>query len=272
MKRSAAGTFPTYAQASKRVNTRKTRKVSAGKANFLAKGSVARTRGGQVNSEMKYMDSVYGPTNIVAITTDWSTAAADPATTIDLGSPAVLNPGGLVQPTTGSSLCNRIGRQIEVRKIKVHGNFSINPQAAQPDADPGTKIRLLLVQDMQTNGAAMLPNDLLGPTQANGTRLINCFQDPKNFGRFRVLKDKMYQVSDLNITALAGPAVIQAGKVVNFKMNVNFKTPIRIRFNATTSGTISDVVDNSFHIICAQTNASYVATLAYYARVCYKDA
>jgi len=269
MKRSAAGTYPTYAQASKRQNTRK---VKAGSKNFLPKGSVARTRGGQVNSEMKYQDTVFGPSTITALTTTWANTEVDPATTVSLGSAAVPTPLNLCSPVTGAALDNRIGRQIEVRKIKIHGHFNIAPQAAQAGADSGTKVRLVLVQDMQTNAGQMQGEDLFGPTTANGSMQINAFQDPKNFGRFRVLKDKMFQVSDLNIAVTSANQVIQASKVINFKMNVNFKTPVRVRFNATNGGTVADVVDNSFHILCATVNAAYDVNLAYYCRVCYKDA
>lgn len=270
MKRSAPGTYPTYAQASKRQNTRK---VKAGSKNFLPKGSVARTRGGQVNTEMKYVDSNFGPTTIQAITTTWATTNVDPATTIDLGGAAIVNPQNLCSPQTGASLNNRIGRQIEIRKIKIHGHIYCAPQTLQADADPGTKVRVVLVQDMQTNGAQMAGTDLFGPPTANGSLSLNAFQDPKNFGRFRVLKDKMFQISDLNLANnAAASTVIQTSKLINFKMNVNFKQPIRVRFNALTTGTVSDIVDNSFHLIAANLNGSFVPQLVYYSRVCYKDA
>jgi len=270
MKRSAAGTYPTYAQASKRQNTRR---VKAGKTNFLPKGSVARTRGGQVNSEMKYMDSVYGPAAIAAITTDWQGTEADPATTINLGSAAVANPANLCSPIVGAALNNRIGRQIEVRKIKIHGHIYVAAQALEAATDVPSKVRIILYQDMQTNAAQSQGEDLMGPPTSAGQLSINVFQDPKNFGRFRVLKDKMFQISDLNIAGSpTANDIVQAGKVINFKMNVNFKTPIRVRFNATNVGNVSDIVDNSFHIIAAQVNSSYAAALVYYSRVCYKDA
>lgn len=270
MKRSAAGTYPTYAQASKRVSTRR---VKAGKKNFLPKGSVARTRGGQVNSEMKYMDSYKDATNIAAITTDWQNSEMDPTGTVNLGSATVGNPLTLCAPTIGAALNNRIGRQIEVRKIKIHGHIYVANQAVQGATDVPSKVRLILYQDMQTNAAQAQGEDLMGPGQAAGQLTINCFQDPKNFGRFRVLKDKMFQVSDLNMAGSpAGGDVVQAGKVINFKMNVNFKVPVRVRFNAMNAGTVADVVDNSFHIIAGQVNSSYGAQLTYYSRVCYKDA
>lgn len=269
MKRSAAGTYPTYAQASKRVSTRR---VKAGKKNFLPKGSVARTRGGQVNSEMKYMDSYKDSTAITAITTDWQNSEMDPTGTVNLGSATVGNPLCLCAPTVGAALNNRIGRQIEVRKIKIHGHIYVANQAVQGATDVPSKIRIVLYQDMQTNAAQSQGEDLLGPGQAAGQLTINCFQDPKNFGRFRVLKDKMYQISDLNMAGSpGGNDVVQAGKIINWKMNVNFKTPVRVRFNATNVGTVADIVDNSFHIIAGQVNSSYGAQLTYYSRVCYKD-
>jgi len=218
------------------------------------------------------MLAYYGVTAIPAITTSWAGTVAAPASTIDLGAAAVASPNTLVAPTTGAALNQRIGRQIEVHKIKIHGHINVNAQAAEAAVDAPTPIRLVLVQDMQTNAGAMVGTDLFGPTCPSGSVMINCFQDPKNFGRFRVLKDKRLQVSDLNVAALAGPAIYDAGKVINFKMNVNFKQPVRIRFNATTTGTVTDVVDNSFHILAACVNTAYAPTLTYYCRVCYKDA
>jgi len=35
---------------------------------------------------------------------------------------------------------------------------------------------------------------------------------------------------------------------------------------------VSDIVDNSFHLLAGQINAGYAAQLTYYSRVCYKDA
>lgn len=265
MKRSAAGTFPTYKQATKRV-ARKPPKTRAGFS------STARTRGAAVQGEMKYMDSDYNATAIPAVTTTWVAATmADPLVTINLGTAAVANPQNLCAPQVGATLNSRVGRKINIHKIKVHAKISVAPQALQPNADAATKIRVVLVQDLQTNAGQMtgaqLFNDGTGPNT-----VINTFQNPNNFGRFRVLKDKMFQISDLNlVTDPAGASLVQAGKIINFKFMVNFKKPVVVHFNATNAGTVGDIVDNSFHILAACDNTAFAPTLSYYCRVAYKD-
>jgi len=265
MKRSAAGTFPSYKQATKRV-ARKPTKTRAGFS------STARTRGAAVQGEMKYMDSDYNAVAIPAVTTTWVAGTmADPLATINLGTAAVANPQNLCAPQVGATLNSRVGRKINVHKIKVHGKITAAFQTLQPAPDSGCKIRVVLVQDMQTNAGQMtgaqLYNDGTGPNT-----VINTFQNPNNFGRFRVLKDKMYQISDLNITTdAAGAAIAQAAKVINFKFMVNFKKPVVVHFNATNAGTVGDIVDNSFHILAATDNVSFAPTLSYYCRVAYKD-
>jgi len=267
MKRSAAGTYPTYKQASKRT-ARKPGKTRQGYT------SVARTRGAAVTGEMKYYDSSLNDSALSAVTSTWVAGTLkDPDTSINLGSAAVANPGCLCVPTVGAALNQRVGRKITVRKIKVHGTIQIAAQAAQAAADSANKFRIVLVQDMQTNAAPMTSAQLFNDANAvQPTVTLNSFQNPNNFGRFRVLKDKMLTISNLNLAG--SPAtndVIQASMRREFKFSVNFKKPVEVHFNATNGGTVADIVDNSFHIICGVENTAYAPTMSYYARVCYKD-
>lgn len=263
MKRAAAGTYPSYKQASKRVSKQKTRKGYS---------SVATTRGAAVTGEMKYFDCDNQGTVIALCTTTWVAGTiVDPLTTINLGSAAVANPLCLCAPTVGAGLNQRVGRKIRVHKIKVHGTLSMAPQAAQGAADVSTKCRILLVQDMQTNAAQMTGAQLLNDASAAAST-VNTFQNPNNFGRFRVLKDKMYQFSNMNMTGspTAGD-VIQQGAKITFKFAVNFKKPVEVHFNATNGGTVADIVDHSFHILAGADSVTFVPAISYYTRVCYKD-
>jgi len=266
MKRSAAGTFPTYKQASKRRQP-SSKKAAKPRAGYT---SVARTRGAAVTGEMKYFDCDRTPSALAATTTTWVAGTLqDPGTTINLGAAAVANPGCLFAPTVGSALNQRIGRSVLVRKIKVCGTIAIPAQSADASLDEAMKIRLILVQDMQTNAAPMTSAQLLNDGTA-ATTTICSYQNPNNFGRFRVLKDKIFTLQDPNMVGAAGAADIN-GKIVNFKMNVNFKMPVKVQFNATNGGTVADIVDNSFHIICGSSNISYAPTISYYSRVAYKE-
>lgn len=263
MKRAKAGTHPSYPQAVKR-----TKVVSKNRKGF---NSTARTRGAAVTGEMKYMDSEYGPSAITAVTTTWPAGTnADPATTINLGSAAVATPQNLCSPTVGAALNQRIGRQIKVLKIKIHGTL-LFPQATPVNGgEAGSKVRLVLVQDCQTNAGLMTGAQLFRDAGGASTT-ISSFQNPDNFGRFRVLKDKFYVLQDPNCYTDAVPAPAANGRKVSFKFTVNFKTPVIVHFNATNGGTGADIVDNSFHVFCGADLVTLAPQLAYYCRVCYKE-
>lgn len=272
MKRSAQGTFHTFSETKKRMRAGKGGKTPS----LTRKGfaSVARSRGAAVTGEMKYMDSELQAGIIPAVTTTWVAGTSlDPSSTLNLGSAAVANPLCLCAPTVGSGLNQRVGRSILVRKIKVSGQVSIANQATQVAADAGTKVRILLVQDMQTNASQMTGAQLMRDAGAAAST-INSYQNPDNFGRFRVLKDKVVNIGDLNMAQIGtdvAPNLVQSGLVRHFKMAINFRIPVKVQFNATNGGTVADIVDNSFHIVCGCNNTALNPVLSYYCRVGYKE-
>ncbi|UYD39114.1 MAG: capsid protein [Wigfec virus K19_346] len=234
--------------------------------------SVARSRGAQVTGEMKYYDTDSGSITITAVTTTWGAGTmADPVTSINLGSPAVANPLCLCCPLVGAALNQRIGRHIKVMKIKLTGTIQCAPQAAQNTADANSLIRLLLVQDLQTNSAQMTGAQLINDG-ASVTSTVCAYQNPNNFGRFRVLKEKRFTLANLNYAGSpTGNDVIQAGQMIKFKINHKFAKPVNCQFNATNGGTVADIVDNSFHVVCGASSVAMVPILNYYCRVSYKE-
>lgn len=247
------------------------RRYKKTKPNRAGYSSVARTRGAAVKGEMKYYDTSLTATALVATTTTWVAGTMqDPTGSINLGDPSLI-PQCLFAPKATASLNGRIGRATNMMKIKLNGLISVPPQAAQAAADASTEVRVMLVMDTETNSAQMtgaqLMNDAFDPS---GT--LNSFQNPNNFGRFRVLKEKRFSISNLSITGVAvGNTVIQAGTARPFKMSHNFKKPVQVRFNATNGGTVADIINNSLHIVAAVNDATYVPTLSYYTRVSYKE-
>lgn len=232
--------------------------------------TVARTRGWAASGEMKYFDCARLESMITGPTTSWPAACRmDPLTTINLGAAAVATPACLFAPTVGSALNQRIGRKCHVKKVKIRGSFTIPQQAAQSAADGATKIRFILLVDTQTNAAQYTAADVInGGSDATST--LSAYQNPNGFGRFRILKDKTYSFSNLQLcgSPTAGD-VIQAGATRPFKINHTFKKPLQVNFNATNGGTVADIVDNSLHILCGVDDTTYDTTLAYYTRVAY---
>lgn len=254
MKRTTAQDFR-----SKRVRTGKPAKQQA------------RPRAVAKTTEWKYMDSELQLAAIGVCTTTWVAGTlADPTTTINLGSAAVANPQNLCSPTVGAALNQRVGRSIHIRKIKVRGTIVVGTQTPANGGETASKVRILLVQDMQSNAGAMTSAQLLRDAGV-ATTTINSFQNPDNFGRFRVLKDLNFVMENPNAYQDAVPAPAMNGIKRNFKMNVTFKQPVKVQFNATNGGTVADIVDNSFHIIAGTDAAALGAQLSYYARVAYLD-
>lgn len=235
-------------------------------------GSVARTRGAAVTGEMKYYDADLTSMNITATTTTWPAGTMqDPSSSINLGSAAVANPGTLCAPTVGSALNQRVGRDIKVLKCRVRGMVSVAAQSGQNTADAASTVRLMLVLDTQSNASQMTGAQLMNDGSAANTTLQS-MQNPNNFGRFKVLKEKIFSMGN---TALAGSPtaadLVSAGMRRPFKFNYKWRKPLVVRFNATNGGTVADIIDNSLHFVAATDATALAPQVCYYSRVGYKE-
>lgn len=235
--------------------------------------SVARARGAAVTGEMKYFDCELQDTLLAAVTTTWVAGALkDPGTTINLGSAAVATPACLFAPTVGAALNQRIGRKVKMLKVKINGTLQCDAQTAQTGVDNAPKIRVLLVQDMQTNAAAMTAAQLMRDA-GGATTTISAFQNPDNFGRFKVLKDKTFVFQNPNMQTLSATnaSFSQNALKRSFKLGYTFKNVVDVHFNATNGGTVADIVDHSLHVIAVADIITMAPSLAYYSRVSYKE-
>lgn len=224
------------------------------------------------SGEMKYFDCQLALSSITSVTTNWPTGTRkDPDTTINIGAAAVATPLCLFAPTVGSALNQRIGRKVQVKKIKMRGHIYIPQQAGQNVADAATKIRMLLLVDKQTNATQYTAADVLqGGSVAAVT--INGYQNPNGFGRFMILKDKIITVGNLNLAGSPSTSdVVQAGLSLPFKFTYNFKKPLLVNFNATNGGTVSDIIDNSIHFMIGTEVGTYSPQITYYSRVAYTE-
>ncbi len=261
-KRKAGGGQSSYARLGK------ARKVqAAGRAHYQ---TVARTRGVYGQGEMKYFDTER-PTQALTASVDWAGTEHDPSTTQE--ATPVSNPNTLFAPIQGTAINQRIGRQAKIHKIKIKGHLQVVRQASATIADNGTLCRILLVQDMQTNSAQMQGEDLMAdPTTNTAAAAVDCFQDLKNFGRFKVWKDKLMTIQNPNMgISTTTTTNVSQGLVKPFHFNLTFKEPIVVRFNAGVAGTVADIVDNSFHIIASCDDITLIPTISYISRVCFKE-
>jgi len=209
-------------------------------------------------TERKYFDSIKTSANLTsAAGGSWNSAEVDPAT---------LN--CLFAPVTGDDFNNRTGRKVQVIALKIRGLINTAALADQTAGATTPSVRLLLVQDQQTNAAQLNSEDVLGNAV---TSPIFAFQNPAFFGRFRVLKDKYFTVAQ-PIASFDGTNIEVAGNQKTFKINIKFQKPVVVHFNSTNGGTVADIIDNSFHMIAAQgQNAGIQCAITYQCRTTFLD-
>lgn len=240
---------------------KKKQRVSGSRAGY---GTVARSRGWAAKGEMKYFDSVREVVAIAASAT-WAGTVLDPNVS------PVANMNCLFCPTQGAGVNQRIGKACKLYKIKLNGLIVSPAQLNQAASDSPCYIRVMLVMDRQTNATQMTGTQLMtSPGVASAALAPLTHQNIDNFGRFRVLKDKTIILQNPTIS-YDGTNIEQSGLMRKFKMNVKFRFPVEVRFNATNGGTVADIVDNSFHFLAIVSNLDLNPYVSYSARCCFKE-
>ena len=201
--------------------------------------TVARTRGPLGFGDTKYFDAQKTNTNIV---TDNSWVGSE-----------IVPPGNtLFYPTVGSAINQRIGRTVHVHCIRIKGVMRVAPQTNQTAADQTALIRVLLVQDNQTNGTQTQGENVLegGSDQYTG---VQSFQNIDSLGRYKVLKDKSWSLGNPN-AVYDGTNVETMGIQRAFKWSIKFRKPLVVHFNETNGGSVADIVDKNWTILANSTN------------------
>lgn len=213
-------------------------------------------------SERKYFETEKSASGVAQVTTAWTDTEQDPGAL-----------GTFFAPVTGNDIINRIGRKCQVIAWKVKGFINVAKVADQTAAFTAALARLIFYIDNQTNGAQAQGEDVITSNMVQGTPAepgICMFQNKNNFGRFKVLKDKMISIQDPNL-GTAGANYDSNGKIYPFKCSFRFKKPLTIHFNQSNGGTVADVVNTSFHCIAAQNTVDLQATLSYKSRITFID-
>lgn len=219
----------------------------------------AKSRYQALPTEKKYFDSEKGETAITNGSTTWAGGEYDPATA-----------NTLFFPQTGDDINNREGRKVHVTGINIRGVILVPAQTNQTVADAASSVRIILVQDQQTNGNQLNAEDVINSGAATSSTAIHMFTNPASFGRFRILKDKTFTLQNPT-TSFDGTNIEQSGLERLFHLKVNFKKPVVVHYNATNGGTVADVIDNSFHIIATTSATGLVPTLVYKCRTSFID-
>ncbi len=147
----------------------------------------------------------------------------------------------LVIIAQGNTESQRIGRKVVLTRVDCKGLLTLPTTAVA--ADTSDVVRLLLVCDKQTNGAAFTGTDLW---ESNSWRSFN---NLSNSSRFRVLQSKTYT---FNCGAGSGRGTADtlsyAEYALLWKMGVNLNLPIEYD-NSLTTGVVTTQRSNSLWLV-----------------------
>lgn len=148
----------------------------------------------------------------------------------------------LAGPVLGSDFNQRIGRKILLKSAYIRGRVQLEAANGGQGVTGGAQLaRMILVCDLQPNGAAPAVTDLLVEALPSSQLNLN------NRDRFKILADKQYYVDPyINITT-ATQSQAALGKT-GYAIKKYKKINIEMIFNATNGGTIADVNSGALYM------------------------
>jgi len=236
---------------------------------FMASGAKARAAGlaarrdafmranaatmGFMGIEKKFYDTFFSGS--LAVTADAEGAEMDPSATSMIST-----------PDQGDGASQRDGKRITCKYLEIKGTLNVDSVELLGNPPTGNRCFIAVVLDTQSNGAQMNSEDCFKNTSSevigNAAPLRNLL-----FGnRFRILKSKTFEMGPRTISHFAVDSFSVAGRTVDFHWFIPLND-LTINFNAGTTASIANVIDNSLHVIGYSTAAAQTTTLTYNARL-----
>jgi len=209
---------------------------------------------GFLGIEKKFYDTAKADTAIAA-NTDLTGGEYDPSSTSMLST-----------PTQGDGEQQRDGKRIVIDSVIIKGHVVLPATEAAADPYEATKVFVAIVLDTQTNAAQMSSEDCFKSLAASSRMNCEPLKNLLSGSRFRILKSQGFDVTPNTLTGTitTGPYA-HYGVQREFDWYIPFKGGLPVNFNAGTTASVANVVDNSVHVIAFATATG--AYLGYNARI-----
>jgi len=207
---------------------------------------------GFLGIEKKFYDTKLADTSVGAAT-DCTGGEYDPSATSMIST-----------PTQGDGEQQRDGKRIVIDSLILKGHIYNPGTASEASASLPAKVFLAVVLDTQTNGAQMNSEDCFKNLAAQASSNPEPLKNLLSGNRFRLLKSQVYDLTH------SGAMVAAANFAANglsrtFDWYIPFKGGLPVNFNAGTTASVANVVDNSIHVIAFSTNSE--CFIGYNARI-----
>ncbi len=188
--------------------------------------------GGFLGIEKKFLDLEFDDTMVVTM----AGSESDPP-----GTGAQTAPGGLSCIAQGDGESQRDGRQAVLKDILIRG---VLRRVGGSDKGVPSFVRLILLQDTQTNGAQFNAEDVyVDPSNADLDALT--YRNLQFASRFKILHDQVYS---LPVTASAGNGTANDNADTLRNFTISKKLQIKVNYSGTTA-VIANTTDNSLHLM-----------------------
>lgn len=227
---------------------------------YRARGVVARRARAMLNTrtagflgiETKFYDTAL-VAGVLAAPTDATGSEFDPSATSMISTPAV-----------GDSEQNRDGKRIIIKNLSIKGVVRFAATINQTVIPNGEQIYLAIVLDTQSNGAQMNSEDCFKNTGANAALAASPQRNLLFANRFRILKEFRFNVPAPAVS-WDGTNIELGGTDIQWETFLPLNLPVN--FNAGTTASIANVIDNSLHVICYANNITRAPSISYNARI-----
>ncbi len=163
---------------------------------------------------------------------------------------AVFEAANLNIIVQGNTESNRIGRKCVVKRIDIKG--SLVKGATSVQANTSDVLKLCIVQDKQTNGAAFTGLNLWE------TNVWESFNNLANSSRFRILATKNYTMSNPSGSGRGSTDTLSFGETVRtFKFGLDCNIPLEFD-NSATTGAVTTQRSNSLWLVGVTTQGLIV--------------
>jgi len=222
-------------------------------------------------TETKYFDTSFGQT--LSVAADWTGSEVPCVQYIQSDGTTVgsYTDSALIPSAIGAGYGQVNGNKYYLKRLRLKGmvTASVSPDTA--DVPAPASIRLLLVQDLQPQGAQAqgesILTDMGTAAQAHFSFMAMA---AGSGGRFRVLKDKVY-MSQPAVAGTDGASTLSTVRTgFNFKFQVNWKKPLQVQLKANSSTpTVASLSNCNLFLIAHSTVGG--ATISGCARAYYQD-
>lgn len=211
--------------------------------------------GGLLGIETKFFDTTWSAVTI-PVSSDATGGEIQPS--------VPLTANALTVPRQGDGESDRDGRSFVVKSIWASGMINYVTNQDEADAKSAPWVFLALVLDTQTNGATINSEDVF--TLTNPKEVVpQPRRNLQNNKRFKVLASACYGPHGV-YAQIDGASTASQNVMRNTPFNLTWKGDLKVEMGGTTSA-VTNVKDNSVHLIGFSSGSSMVVNLTGKCRV-----